>query len=373
MSNATAVTTGLFTPVKVGDVTLSNRVVMAPMTRNRAGAGNAPTALMVEYYRQRAGAGLILTEGVQIVPEGQGYPHTPGIHSPEQVAGWHLITTAVHAQGGKIGLQLWHVGRISHTSLQPGGQLPVAPSAIAAAGMVYTSEGMKPFETPRALETGEIPRLVQAYAAAATRSIEAGFDFVEIHAANGYLIDQFLRDGTNTRTDQYGGSLENRLRFLLEVAGAVAQAVGAGRVGVRLSPLSGFNDMKDSNPEATFVAAAAALKPIGLAYLHIIEPVGPGWRSAPAADDRLTPKLHRAFGGRVIANGGYTLETAESVLATGEADLVSFGVPFLANPDLVARLKTGAALNVPDVPSFYGGDAKGYTDYPVLEAAGQER
>jgi N-ethylmaleimide reductase len=272
-----------------------------------------------------------------------------------------------------MALQLWHVGRISHSSLQPGGKRPVAPSAIAAAGTVYTSDGMQPFETPRALETGEIAGLVQAYAAAARRSIEAGFDFVEIHAANGYLIDQFLRDGTNTRTDQYGGSLENRIRFLLEVATAVAQAVGAGRVGVRFSPLSGFNDMKDSNPEATFLAAAAALKPLGLAYLHVIEPVGPSWRSAAAGDERLTPRLHRAFGGRLIANGGYTLAAAESVVATGEADLVSFGVAFLANPDLVARLKAGAALNAPDVPTFYGGDAKGYTDYPALEGAGEGR
>ena len=370
MSNTTAVGTGLFEPLVVGDVCLANRVVMAPMTRNRAGAGNVPTAMMVEYYRQRATAGLILTEATQVVPEGQGYPNTPGIHSPEQVAGWKPITAAVHAQGGKIALQLWHVGRISHTSLQPGGKLPVAPSAIAAAGNVYTVEGMKPFETPRALETAEIPGIVQAYATAARRSIEAGFDLVEIHAANGYLIDQFLRSGTNTRTDAYGGSLENRLRFLLEVTQAVVQAVGARRVGVRFSPLSPFNDMKDSNPEETFVAAAAALKPLGLAYLHVIEPVTPTWRSAPAEGARLTPKLHAAFGGILMANGGYTLETADSVLATGEADLVSFGVSFLANPDLPARFKAGAGLNTPDVPSFYGGDAHGYIDYPVLDGVG---
>ncbi|MEO8634599.1 MAG: alkene reductase [Gemmatimonadales bacterium] len=370
MHTVDEVTNELFEAVMVGDVRLANRLVMAPMTRNRAGAGNVPTTMMVEYYRQRATAGLIITEGAQILPEGQGYPNTPGIYSPEQVAGWSRITSAVHAKGGRLALQLWHVGRISHRSLQPNGKLPVAPSAIAARGNVYTVEGLKPFETPRALETAEIAGIVQAYAAAAKRSIAAGFDLVEIHAANGYLIDQFLRDGTNTRTDQYGGSLANRIRFLVEVATAVAQAVGAGRVGVRFSPLSPFNDMKDSNPEATFVAAAAALKPLGLAYLHVIEPVGANWRSASAEGDRLTPKLHAAFGGRLIANGGHTLETAESVLATGEADLVSFGVAFLANPDLVARLKSGAELNVPDVPSFYGGAEKGYTDYPALGGRG---
>ena len=370
MSNTTEVTTGLFEPLMVGGVHLANRIVMAPMTRNRAGAGNVPTPMMVEYYRQRATAGLIITEGAQILPAGQGYPNTPGIHSVEQAAGWQQVTAAVHAKGGKMALQLWHVGRISHTSLQPGGAIPVAPSAIAAAGNVYTVNGMKPFETPRALETAEIAAIVQAYAAAAKRSIEAGFDLVEIHAANGYLIDQFLRDGSNTRTDQYGGSVENRIRFLLEVTTAVAHAVGAGRVGVRFSPLSPFNDMKDTDPEATFIAAAAALKPLGLAFLHVIEPVGASWRSAKAAGDRLTPKLHAAFGGKLIANGGYTLESAESVLATGEADLISFGVAFLANPDLVGRLKLGAELNAPDVASFYGGDTRGYTDYPVMEAGG---
>jgi N-ethylmaleimide reductase len=341
---------------------------MAPMTRNRAGAGNVPTPMMVEYYRQRASAGLIISEGVQIVPEGQGYPNTPGIHSAAQEAGWRLVTDAVHQAGGKIALQLWHVGRISHSSMQPGGVLPVAPSAIAAGGQLFTAKGMLPFETPRALETSEIPGIVQAYGKAARRSIEAGFDLVEIHAANGYLIDQFLRDGTNHRTDQYGGSLENRLRFLVEVTRAVVDAVGADRVGVRFSPVSPFNSMSDSDPAATFTAAAAALQPLGLAYVHVIEPVGESWRTPAVAGARITPLIKKAFDGMLIVNGGYLAESAEAVVADELADLVSFGTPFVANPDLPERFRSGAALNVPDPKTFYGGDAKGYIDYPALAA-----
>ena len=361
-------TSPLFTPITLGDVTLANRVVMAPMTRNRAGAGNVPTEMMVEYYRQRATGGLLITEGAQVVPEGQGYPNTPGIHSDTQVAGWRAVTDAVHAAGGRMALQLWHVGRISHPTLQPGGAAPVAPSAIRPAGQVFTGTGMQPFVTPRALETAEIPGVIAGFAAGARRAIAAGFDLVEIHGANGYLVDQFLRSGTNHRTDQYGGSLENRVRFLVEVATAVAGAVGAGRVGVRLSPTSGFNDMSDADPVATFTAAAAALRPLGLAYLHVIEPIGESWRTPVPAGARITPALKAAFGGPLMANGGYLADSATAVLERGEADLVSFGTSFLANPDLPERLRSGAPLNAPDPASFYGGDARGYIDYPVLQA-----
>lgn len=359
----------LFQPVRVGPVELANRVVMAPMTRNRAGEGNVPTPIMVEYYRQRASAGLIVTEGSQVVPEGQGYPLTPGIHSDAQVEGWRRITDAVHAEGGRMALQLWHVGRISHPTLQPGGRLPVAPSAIAPEGQVFTGAGMEPFVTPRALETAEIPGVIRGFAEGARRAMEAGFDLVELHGANGYLIDQFLRDGTNHRTDQYGGSLVNRVRFLVEVTQAVSEAVGAERVGVRISPLNPFNSMHDSDPAKTFTAAAAALRSLGLAYLHVVEPVSESWRSEGVADERLTPRLKEAFGGAVIANGGLDRESADWVLGTGQADLASFGVPFLANPDLPVRLRLGAKLNTPDHATFYGGTEKGYIDYPTLVAA----
>ncbi len=361
-----AQTSMLFQPIALGGVPLANRIVMAPMTRNRATDGNVPSELALEYYRQRASAGLIITEGSQIVPEGQGYPLTPGIHSEAQVAGWRRITDAVHREGGRIALQLWHVGRISHPTLQPNGQLPVAPSAIAAEGTLYTGKGMEPFVTPRALETAEIPGIIRDFASAARRAIEAGFDLVEIHAANGYLIDQFLRDGTNHRTDAYGGSLVNRIRFLVEVTSAIVAAVGAHRVGVRLSPFNSYNSMHDSDPATTFTHAAAALRRFGLAYLHVIEPVGPTWRGDVSDAPRLTPKLRAAFGGMVIANGGYDRERAERMLEAGEADLVSFGVPFLANPDLPERLRSGAPLNEPDRATFYGGTEKGYTDYPAL-------
>ena len=355
----------LFTPVQLGALTLRNRVVMAPMTRNRAGPGNVPGALAAEYYAQRASAGLIVTEATQVSPQGVGYPGTPGIHSEAQVAGWRRVTDAVHAAGGRIFLQLWHVGRISHPSLQPDGALPVAPSAIAAAGDAFTASGPQPFVTPRALETAEIPGIVAQFEAGARHALAAGFDGVEIHGANGYLIDQFLRDGTNRRTDRYGGSLENRARFLLEVTEAVAHVWGPARVGVRISPQSDFNSMSDRDPRATFGHAALALAPFGLAYLHVVEPAN----ALPEGARPLVPDLKEAFGGPLMVNGGYTRALAEAVLARGEADLVSFGSSFLANPDLPLRLARNAPLNAPDPATFYGGTEHGYTDYPALEDA----
>ena len=355
----------LFTPIQIGPLALPNRVVMAPMTRNRAGAGNVPGALAADYYRQRASAGLIVTEATQVSPQGVGYPGTPGIHDDLQVAGWRRVTDAVHAAGGRIFLQLWHVGRISHPSLQPDGVLPVAPSAIAAKGDAFTASGPQPFVTPRALETAEIPGIVAQFQNGARLAQAAGFDGVEIHGANGYLIDQFLRDGTNHRTDRYGGNLQNRARFLLEVTEAVAGVWGPERVGVRLSPQSDFNDMHDSDPRATFGHAALALAPFGLAYLHIVEPVG----ALPEGTPRLGPDLKEAFGGQLMVNGGYTRPLAEAALARGEADLVSFGSSFLANPDLPLRLARNAPLNAPEPATFYGGTERGYTDYPALDDA----
>jgi N-ethylmaleimide reductase len=354
----------LFTPFALGDLALPNRVVMAPMTRNRAGPGNVPGALAVEYYTQRASAGLIVTEATQVSPQGVGYPGTPGIHSEAQVAGWRQITDAVHRAGGRIFLQLWHVGRISHPSLHLDGALPVAPSAIAADGEAFTATGPQPFVVPRALATAEIPDIVAQFADGARRARAAGFDGVEIHGANGYLIDQFLRDGTNRRSDRYGGSLANRARFLIEVTEAVAGVWGAGRVGVRLSPRSDFNSMHDSDPRATFGHAALALSTLGLGYLHIVEPVG----ASPDETAPLAPDLKEAFGGPLMLNGGYTRPLADAALARGEADLVSFGAAFLANPDLPLRLAQDAPLNSPDPATFYGGDRRGYTDYPALAA-----
>ena len=349
----------LFSPVQVGPYTLRNRIVMAPMTRNRAGEGNVPTDLMALYYKQRSSAGLIVTEATQVCQEGQGYISTPGIHTDAQTAGWRRVTESVHGSGGRIFLQLWHVGRISHTLFQPNGGAPVAPSAIAAEGSTFTPEGPKPFSTPRALELAEIPGVVSKYAEGARRALEAGFDGVEIHGANGYLVDQFLRDGSNHRTDAYGGPVENRARFLLEVTEAVTQVWGADRVGVRLSPTGAFNSMSDSDPEKTFGYAARELDRFGLAYLHVVEPVG---------TTSVAPLLHAAFRGPFILNGGYDRETGNAALARGEADLISFGSLYLANPDLPERFAEGAALNPPDRATFYGGDHRGYTDYPTRDA-----
>ncbi|WP_027714301.1 alkene reductase [Desulfuromonas sp. TF] len=353
----------LFTPIQVGRHALPNRIVMAPMTRNRAGSGNIPRDMNVEYYAQRASAGLIITEGSQVSPQGVGYPGTPGIHSFEQVAGWKQITDAVHHRGGRIFLQLWHVGRISHPSLQPNGMLPVAPSAIRPEGEAITHDGKKPFVTPRALEFREIPGIVAQFREAAKNALAAGFDGVEIHAANGYLLDQFLRDSTNRRTDAYGGSLENRVRLLLEVTEAVTEVWGADRVGVRFSPINSFNSLIDSDPDATFGYAADRLNRFSLAFLHVVENDFGGFQTRQTYD-RMA--LRRAFSGTYIANGGYDRARAGQSLADASADLVSFGNLYIANPDLSERFAENAELNVPDPSTFYGGDERGYIDYPFL-------
>lgn len=354
----------LFTPYHLGPYKLQNRVVMAPMTRNRAGEGNVPQAMSVKYYRQRGTAGLIIAEGAQISPAAVGYPGTPGIHSAVQVDGWKDITEAVHSRGGRIFLQLWHCGRVSHPTLLPGGAVPVAPSAIQPEGQAFTLQGLQPFVTPRALEATELHGVVADYRAAAQNALEAGFDGVEIHAANGYLLDQFIRDGSNQRIDQYGGAAENRCRLLVEVVEAVTEVFGANRVGVRISPLNPFNDMYDSNPQQTFETVARALNPLGLAYLHVMESAIGESRYPPQEFD--FKKLRAVFGGTYIANGGYDKARANAVLAEGQADLVAFGVLFLANPDLPERLAKNAPLNAPDPATFYGGNEKGYTDYPFM-------
>jgi N-ethylmaleimide reductase len=357
--------TDLFSPFQLGPLQLPNRIVMAPMTRNRAGSGNAPTALNAAYYAQRASAGLIVAEASQVSPQGLGYPGTPGIHSAEQIAGWKLVTDAVHAAGGRISLQLWHVGRISHPALQPNGALPVAPSAIAPAGQAWTLEGMKPYVTPRALEIGELPGIVAQYRKGAENAKAAGFDGIEVHAAHGFLLDQFLRDSTNRRSDAYGGSARNRVRLLVEVMEAVAEVWGGERTGVHISPTNlAFNDISDSDPAATFSAVVRELDRLGLAYLHLVEPgptdpVGPG----PRLDAAFFRPLWRTA---LIANKAYDLVRANAVLREGNADLVSFATLFIANPDLPERLRRGADFSPADRKTFYGGAAKGYTDYPTL-------
>jgi N-ethylmaleimide reductase len=352
----------LFSPIKLGALKLANRIVMAPLTRNRADAGNAPQAMNVEYYRQRASAGLIISEGAQISATAVGYLATPGIHSAAQIAGWKQVTDAVHSRNGRIFLQLWHCGRVSHPSLLPDGELPVAPSAIRPEGDVFTYQGPQPFVTPRALETSELPRIVADYRKAAQNALAAGFDGVEIHAANGYLLDQFIRDGSNQRTDAYGGSLENRCRLLLEAATAVAGVWGSDRVGVRVSPINSFNDMHDSDPQQTFNHVATSLSPLGLAYLHGME-ASFGTEARPTFDFAV---MRRCFKGAYIANAGYDQARAEAALASGYADLVAFGALFIANPDLPERFAKKAPLNAPDPSTFYGGNEKGYTDYPFL-------
>jgi N-ethylmaleimide reductase len=366
MSDATTQHPTLFTPIQLGPHTLPNRLVMAPMTRSRAGEGNVPSDLAVTYYEQRASAGLIVTEGTQVSPQGMGYMGTPGIHSDAQLDGWRKVTAAVHAKGGRIFAQLWHVGRISHPALQPDGALPVAPSAIAAEGHTYTATGPQDHGTPRALELDEIPGVVAQFAHGARVALAAGFDGVEIHGANGYLIDQFLRDGTNHRTDSYGGPIENRARFLVEVTTAVANVWGADRVGMRLSPLGAFNTMSDSNPMATFGYAAAALDRFGLAYLHAA--MLPGALDATSPDHAMVRLLREKFHGPLILNGGYGRDTGNAALAAGLADLISFGVPFLANPDLPERFAENAPLNNPKPDTFYMGGASGYIDYPTRNA-----
>lgn len=363
-------TAPLFDPIDLGALKLKNRIVMAPLTRSRAVEGQVPTPLAVEYYAQRASVGLIISEATQISRQGQGYPNTPGIFTEAQVQGWKAVTDAVHAKGGLMVAQLWHVGRVSIAAYQPDGRPAVGPSAIAAEGQAMKEDfTMVPFETPRALSVEEISGIIADYAHAADMAKKAGFDGVEVHAANGYLIDQFLKDGSNQRDDRYGGSVENRLRFMLEVVSAVVAVWGADRVGIRLSPSNGSNGTKESDPASVFVPAAAALKPFGLAYLHLIEgepgTVMAPWEGAPL----LAARMRNAFDGPLMLNGGLTRETAERAMSEGRADLVSVGVPVLANPDLVERWKRNAPLNAPDKATFYGGGARGYSDYPTLETA----
>ncbi len=348
----------LFSSYDLSGLSLSNRMVMAPMTRSRALDGNVPNPLAETYYVQRSGAGLIVTEASPVSPQGIGYIRTPGIYSPEQVAGWKRITNAVHRAGGKIFLQLWHVGRVSHPDFHAGA-LPVAPSPIAADGEVFTFQGPKRMVTPRALEPTEIPEIVEQFRKAAENAKAAGFHGVELHGANGYLLDQFLRDGSNRRNDAYGGSVQNRMRFPLEVVEAAIGVWGKERVGYRVSPNANVYSMSDSDPRATFSHFAAALDRLGIGYLHVSDPVN--------GENRIAPALRRIFRGALIVNGGYDAASANAAIVSGEADLVAFGVPFLANPDLPLRYRSGAALNAPDRGTFYAGEAKGYIDYPALD------
>lgn len=361
----TEATPSLFSPFRLGDLTLSNRVVMAPLTRNRAGAGFVPSELAAEYYGQRASAGLIVTEATQISQQGQGYQDTPGIYSDAQVAGWKKVTDAVHAKGGHIVVQLWHVGRVSHTSLQPNGGAPVAPSAITAKTKTFVNNGFAETSAPRALDLSEIPGIVDDYRRAAANAVKAGFDGVEVHGANGYLIDQFLRDGANKRTDIYGGSIPNRARFLLEVMQAVIGEIGAARTGLRLSPVTPANDLSDSDPQALFNHVMDELEKLHPVYVHVIEGATQGPRDI--APDFSFEDLRRRYSGAWMVNNNYDLDLAEKVVAEGKADLVAFGRPFISNPDLVERLKRRAPLNELDRDTLYGGGAKGYIDYPALE------
>jgi N-ethylmaleimide reductase len=354
----------LFTPVQLGSYTLSNRMVMAPMTRLRA-IDNLPNSLMAIYYAQRATAGLVVTECTMVSPMSMGYINCPGIYSKEQISGWQLVTDAVHEKGGTIFLQLWHSGRISHPSLL-NGELPVAPSAIAASGKLHTPIGKVSMETPRILEIQEIPEIVQQFRQGAENALAAGFDGVELHGAFGYLIDQFLQDCSNQRTDEYGGSVQNRARFMLEVVEAVASVWGASRVGIKLSPSNTYYGMGDSNPQETFGYAIDALNQFGLAYLHLMEPNETDLANRDVMNP-VTPYFRKIYQGTLITNGDYDHPKGDSILARGDADLVSFGRLFLANPDLPKRFELDASLNTPDSKTFYGPDAKGYTDYPFLE------
>lgn len=365
--------TTLFDPVHAGNLTLANRIVMAPLTRNRA-PDAIPTALMAEYYAQRASAGLIITEAAAISQQGQGYADVPGLYGSEQIDGWKQVTKSVHAAGGKIVVQLWHVGRVSHTSLQPGGGKPVAPSAVAAkTKTVLMVEGVPTFtdtSEPRALQAYELPDIVHTYQAAARNAVEsAGFDGVEIHAANGYLLDQFLKSGSNQRRDDFGGSIENRARLLLEVVRAITSAIGGGRTGIRLSPVTKANDAFDPDPQPLFDYVVRELAEFNLAYIHIVEGNTGGARELPDRpfDYVGLHRAYRAAGGKGawMVNNGLDKTLAEQALRDG-ADLVAFGRPFIANPDLVARLHKGSAFNEGDRSTYYGGGAKGYTDYPTL-------
>lgn len=354
----------LFSQYRMGDLTLPNRIVMAPMTRNRAGDADVPVPLTATYYVQRASAGLIITEGSQVSPQGVGYVHTPGIYSEAQAAGWKKVTDAVHRAGGRIFIQLWHVGRVSHPDLLRG-DLPVAPSALPVEGFVHTPGGKKPIPVPRALETYEVPDIVRQFRLAAENAKTAGFDGVEIHGANGYLLDQFLRSGSNKRTDNYGGSLENRVRLPLEVTKAVIEVWGGDSVGYRISPHNISRSMSDANPLETFSYFTRELNNTGIGYLHLIEAIG-GREGFVPPEARLGPSLRRIFERTFILNGGYGLHSGNEAIASGEADLIAFGVPFLANPDLPERFRQNAPLNEPDVATYYVGGEKGYTDYPAL-------
>jgi N-ethylmaleimide reductase len=356
----------LFEPLRLGELTLPNRIVMAPLTRNRATKGSdAPSDLNALYYQQRASAGLLISEASQISQQGQGYVWTPGIYTDAQVAGWRKVTDAVHAAGGRIVIQLWHVGRISHVSLQPNGGAPVAPSPIRAETKTYIESGFAPVSEPRALEAAEIPGIVADYARATQRAKQAGFDGVEIHAANGYLLEQFIKESTNHRNDQYGGSIENRARLTLEVVDAVTKAWSAGRVGIRLSPVTPANGISESNPQPIYNYIAGELGRRGLAFIHVVEGATGGPRDVAPFD---YAALRKAFGGAYIGNNGYTRESAIEAVASGHVDAVAFGKLFISNPDLVERLRTGAPLNEWDQTTFYGGGEHGYTDYPTLGA-----
>ena len=365
--------TTLFEPTRAGDIALANRIAMAPLTRNRA-PGAIPNALMAQYYAQRASAGLLISEGVAISPQGQGYADVPGLYSTEQLDGWKQVTSAVHQAGGKIVAQLWHVGRVSHTLLQPGNAAPVGPSAVRAkTKTVLLHDGVPTFtETsePRALDAAELPGIVQDYRHAARHAIASGFDGVEIHGANGYLIDQFLKTGANQREDDYGGSIKNRARLALEVVRAVADEIGAGRTAIRLSPVTPANDIIDDDPQQLFDYLLHQLAPLGLAYIHIIEGATGGPRELPERpfDYAALKAVYRSSGGKAawMVNNGYDRDMAQNAVAEG-ADIVAFGRPYIANPDLVERLQRGAPLNTPDRATFYGGGAQGYTDYPALD------
>jgi N-ethylmaleimide reductase len=361
----------LFTPTQVGPYRLSHRVAMAPLTRMRSDPGDIPSELMAEYYKQRTTkGGLIISEASPVSIRGNGYAGAPGIYSDTQIAGWQRITDAVHANGGRIVQQLWHVGRQSHVDLQPNGDAPVAPSAIAAEGYAYSKRGEVRFSMPRALALHEIPGIIEEFRSGAERALRAGFDGVEIHGANGYLPDQFLQDGTNKRTDEYGGPIENRARFMLEVTQAAISVWGADRVGVRIAPSGTYGSMSDSDPAATFGYVTTQLDRLGIAYLHVVEPRIKGTEEishsrAPIATQHLRPKFSRTL----IAAGGFTPASAEAIVTFGDADLVAFGRHFISNPDLPERIRQGLPLNHYDRSTFYGGDARGYTDYPVAEAA----
>ena len=359
--------TSLFDPLRFGDIALANRIVMSPLTRNRA-PSQQPNDLMREYYTQRASAGLIVTEATQVCAQGQGYLDTPGLYTPEQVAGWRKITDAVHAAGGRIVVQLWHVGRISHVSLQPGGAAPVSSTARAAKGKTFTADGFVDCSTPRALRTDEMPSVIEAYCHAARCAIDAGFDGVEVHGANGYLLEQFLRDSINDRSDAYGGSIANRARLLVEVMRAVVTEIGGGRTGLRLSPITPVNDAaQDSYAQALYEHVVRELAPLKLAFLHIIEGQTGGARDL--SDKGVKPfdyaALRTSYGGPWLVNNGYSRQMAVDAVGSGAADAVAFGKPFISNPDLVRRLRDDTPLSPLVQATLYGGGAAGYTDYPA--------